>query len=1176
MRSNKLKVMAGHALMLLLLAMIMAPGLCLADMPQDVDMTWDTQTNGNVEITIYEGEVPADTYTLTVEHLQTGQIQDYTVVPNVPLALGGLLLGDDYVFQAIGRDAAGNPICGSPHENVVPAIPELPEDPPGDRVTTMNMIGLNSGNFPFIFSTLHITDIPQDCTLMEEQFTAYEDDVLQTDFFEVTLGNQGSNRLLDMVFIVDNSGSMGGEHAAVVQNLGYFADSLEARGIDFRLGLVRFGQSAGSGNPILVNGGTMTDTAQDFIDNYLSQLTHSGSREPGIAAIHTACNSYSYRPGSHRRFLLITDENSDGGSIPDACACCNSHDIIVDVAVNSTGYGDYYGPGSIMDCTGGLQFNVEGPYDDILDEIAEFIGSLAIVRYRTFNDVYDGVERHVRIELNACGELAMATGTYTPGEAATIQRTPDTIALSYAQQVDGQPLTFECWVTDNFPPYVDTVRLHYRTTGGGIGDYLYLPMMPMGNDLWSVVLPGSAVQPPGVDYYITASDGMGTVSDPAVDPALLPYQIGVYPNEVPLIVHTPVENTQLGANIPIEASVFDTTDEVSQVQLRYREVGDLLFTELPMGLLGGDDYGAVIPGADVTVAGIEYEIRAWDNFLVSAIHGPHLITVLSDPPPDCVWTEATDPAFGFIKDAHGMAWGDYDNDGDQDLFLAMRRVNRLFNNQGGTFTLVEGWPTAEAASRSAIWGDYDDDGNLDLYVVNNEEPNVLYVGDGAGIFTMVDAGDAVDPGAGYNAAWADIDGDNDLDLYVLNEHGYSHLYRNDGGLFMLAPGATEVEGTSRACAFADYDNDGDQDLYVSRNGPNVMLVNEGSVFVDATVGPLGDPGSGKGVAWGDYDNDGDLDLYLANTGGPNVLLNNEGGGMFADVTDALTGDAGNGRSCAFGDYNNDGWLDLEFTNMNGNSKVLKNTGGAFEDATCGDLLNYLAMPILGSAFVDVDDDGDLDLFWAGYGNDEPLLMFRNDLVPAPIHNWLQVDLRGTESNHFGVGSRIVVQTPDRSFIREVSAGSGYLGQSPLTAGFGVGNALIVDIEVHWPSGIVQCLEDMTTSHRHQILEQPSNTPIDEEIPLPKLVSASNYPNPFNPTTIIAFKLPNDAQVTVRVFDIRGREVRSLLDGVRYTAGSHDVTWDGRDDRGLALSSGLYVYHLHAGEETVRSRMLLLK
>jgi len=346
------------------------------------------------------------------------------------------------------------------------------------------------------------------------------------------------------------------------------------------------------------------------------------------------------------------------------------------------------------------------------------------------------------------------------------------------------------------------------------------------------------------------------------------------------------------------------------------------------------------------------------------------------------------------------------------------------------------------------------------------------------------------------------------------------------------------------------------------------------MFLDVTTAPLDDDGSGKGVAWADYDNDGDLDLYLVNRFTPNRLFNNDGG-VFTNVADEVVGDTGDGRTCGWGDYNNDGWLDLFITNNDGENKLFHNLGGeAFADTTCGDLMN--PVPAWGMGWSDYDNDGDLDMYvshhtWEGLPNH----MFRNDLITN--NSWLQVELVGTQSNRFGVGARVQVGSPTSlvTQTREITAGSGYMSQPSVVAQFGLNQTNMVDVTIYWPSGVVQHRTNQAVNTR-LVIEEPSNASGVDDLAKPLVYDVNCHPNPFNPMTNIEFSLPRPGMVSLQVYDLTGRLMRTLVSGTSYDAGTHTVPWNGTDKDGRTVASGVYFYRFESGDHRQSGRMVLLK
>lgn len=430
-----------------------------------------------------------------------------------------------------------------------------------------------------------------------------------------------------------------------------------------------------------------------------------------------------------------------------------------------------------------------------------------------------------------------------------------------------------------------------------------------------------------------------------------------------------------------------------------------------------------------------------------------------------------------------VAWGDYDGDGDQDLYVVNLgpggggQSNALLRNDGITFTDVsaEAGVADSGPGVAAVWGDMDNDGDLDLFVSNRPGNNALFRNEGNGHFTNVAAQAGVTDPSGYGegSAWADIDGDGLLDLYVANYSSApgnqpNRLFQNQDGLHfsdVAAERGVAHMGNGEGIAWADFDNDGDMDLYIANAnyGANVLFQQQADgtyLNVAAQMHVLGGPGRSFGAAWGDYDNDGWLDLYVAQEG-TNKLYRNLGGTDFADVT-AQAGVGGNAWSmgCAWGDFDSDGWLDLHVANATVGGYdpadvLYRNTGGtpitfANVTALCG-VTNTL--DARGNAWSDFDNDGDLDLYVVNQGSGLPNRLFRNNGTP---NHWLQVRLIGC-NNRSAIGARVTVES-DRTQIREISGGSGFASQDSLPAEFGLGDwADPVTVTVRWPGGVLTSL-----------------------------------------------------------------------------------------------------------------------
>ena len=417
----------------------------------------------------------------------------------------------------------------------------------------------------------------------------------------------------------------------------------------------------------------------------------------------------------------------------------------------------------------------------------------------------------------------------------------------------------------------------------------------------------------------------------------------------------------------------------------------------------------------------------------------------------------------------GVAVGDFDNDGYEDLYVTAYGGNKLYHNNGnGTFTDVtadsgtggSGWST------SAAWVDLDNDGLLDLVVLRYVKwdfddvycgehregyraychPDIfpaivplVYHNDGHGKFTEIGAKSGISvPGKGLGIAIADFDRDGKVDLAVANDSMLEHLYRNKGD------GTFEETGMASEIAV-----DGDGRTY-----------------------------AGMGIDFQDYNNDGLPDLVITNLANQKyALYKNNGDGSFTYDT-YMSGIARmsllhSGWSLHFLDYDNDGLKDLliaqghDLDTVELNSPQVKyrepmllarNTGKGFVDvsAESGDVFKQVWVG-RGMAVGDLDNDGRLDAVVTT--NDGPAHILHNETVTK--NHWLTVELVGHKSNRDGIGAEVRVTDSQGDQIVTVSTAGGYLSSNDKRAHFGLGvDATAKLVEIHWPSGIVQKLESV--------------------------------------------------------------------------------------------------------------------
>ncbi|MBI5060060.1 immune inhibitor A [candidate division KSB1 bacterium] len=487
----------------------------------------------------------------------------------------------------------------------------------------VNIVSLSSQNFPFVYLNVNVSRDGQPVLgLIADNFFVTENGTQQTDNFNVTPPSEGGQvRLVDIVFCMDNSGSLAGEQNAVRNNVINFVNALTAQGAAAAFGLVRFGQTAGSGQPIVEEGGILTEDATYFRDVVWSRNVASGGTEPGLDAMWAASTAFSYRPGAQRIVILITDEDNDPSNhnqaqvISQFQATTTTAFCLIDHAFGNA-HNDYC---PVSSATNGACLNVTDPFGPILDYIGNAVTATYVVSYRSSQPNPDGVERHVVTQVTDAEGSGSDDAYYMPGSAPQIQRTAETVALHDQAWAEGTTFNIEANITDASAPFVTSARVYYRTTGGAT--YSSVVMSSIGGNIWRGVVPASAVHTPGLSYYITATDGQQTASDPSVDPALFPYTIGILPNAAPILTHVPISEFVCGQVIQVTCFASDVTNNLQSVALRYRRVGELIYQSTIDNSNVNGQRTLTIPASYASGQGIQYYLVATDNFGVSTTRG---------------------------------------------------------------------------------------------------------------------------------------------------------------------------------------------------------------------------------------------------------------------------------------------------------------------------------------------------------------------------------------------------------------------------------------------------------------------------------------------------------------------------------------------------------------------------
>ena len=506
-------------------------------------------------------------------------------------------------------------------------------------------------------------------------------------------------------------------------------------------------------------------------------------------------------------------------------------------------------------------------------------------------------------------------------------------------------------------------------------------------------------------------------------------------------------------------------------------------------------------------------------------------------------------------DGAGVGFNDYDNDGDADIYITNNDSgtygldfrNRLWENDGrGYFTDVaqaRGAANEGGLGRGITFGDYDNDGDDDMVVANMQSgarggydpPVTLYRNrlaetgapdfeDVTGEAWLVRYGvfedesnegiTATSGGVGFgdyngdgllDLLWRSADYDVDQALFLNVGDGEFEDMTSEAGVQLLK--SVKEANSQGSPGWFDFDFDGDLDLLSPQEGgPNVLYLNQGGgKFADITRSrrpPSGwaflNPGNANGVCLGDVDNDGDIDAYLPNADQANRLIRNDyaetGAAGFTDVTLASgTGDAGGARGCTMGDYDNDGWLDIYVSNGGlsnvlindivedmpsfvqfyiavepaGNALLRNNGDGTFSDVTAGSGAEGFSIGA-GVASGDVNGDGFTDIVGTArtfYNRGEMLSEPQRNFLwlnQGNGNHWIKVRLEGQRTN-----ARIRVEAGDLVQWREIFSSTGYNSVDEPAPIFGLGSRDSVDrVDVCWADGSVQTV---------------LNPPVDQEL-----------------------------------------------------------------------------------------------
>jgi enediyne biosynthesis protein E4 len=547
----------------------------------------------------------------------------------------------------------------------------------------------------------------------------------------------------------------------------------------------------------------------------------------------------------------------------------------------------------------------------------------------------------------------------------------------------------------------------------------------------------------------------------------------------------------LSRALPPDYPRVQFTDVTEQAGIHFTHFSATRTTQLPEDMGSGAAWG-------------DYDGDGWPDLYVVDIAGPLDYTPeqMTHSPGgnrlyhnnhDGTFTDVTERAgVGFKGIGMGAAWADYDNDGRLDLVVtSYDRIILYHNNGDGTFTDVSkkaGLDKFRGFWTGAAWGDYDRDGNVDLYVCGyvkykfrNEdlskssmqyttlvpftlnpssyapERNLLFHNNGNGTFTEVgrQAGVQDITGRSLSAVWYDFNGDGWPDLYVANDVSESAMYLNlRNGKFKAVAHEAWVSDYRGAMGLAvgDWDRDGDPDIFITH-----WIAQQNALFdnLRLTRGGAGKPGplrfedvadtvglgqiSLNSIGWGtsffDYDNDGQLDLMVVN------------GSTFQDDKDPR-------HLVPMKNF-----LFWEKSPEDGFFEASAVSGAVFQQAHVG----------RGAAFADYDNDGDVDVFIVNQQG-RPMLL-RND--GGNRKNWIKVRVKCTRSNRTGFGTKIEIEAGGQTQYDQIGGQASYLSQNFQEAHFGLNHEKEVQhIKVTFPSGIVRVLEHVPANQIVTVEEKP--------------------------------------------------------------------------------------------------------